>query len=446
MLNLASALSSFACSRAATSSRAGRKGGSTPCAKQVFEGLKVADFSWVGVGPQVGRELAEHGATVVRVESHRAPDSLRTFSPYYEFKTGLDRAPFGVAYNTQKYSMSLDLKNQRAQEVAKRLVTWADIVTDAFTPGTMAKWGLDYDSCKKIKPDIIYFSTCQMGQWGPYANFGGYGFFAAAMAGYSHVTGWPDRDPNVMYNNYTDFISPWYLTTAVIAALLHRRKTGEGSYMEQSQYEAGVSFMGPALLDCAVNDRVAGRQGNRDPYFVPHGAYPCLGNDRWIVISVRRDEEWRALCRVMGDPSWATDARFATFLARKENEDELDRLLGEWTKDNTDRELMAVLQANGVPAGVVQTCEDLVENDPQLKERRHFRRLPHKVMGMRAWNAPAYILSETPNDIWKGGATLGEDNEFVYKDILGYTDDEIADFLVEGVITTETDIPDGLKG
>jgi len=413
--------------------------------KQVFEGLKVADFAWVGVGPQPGRELAEHGATVVRVESHRVPDSLRTFFPYYEFKPGLDRTMFGVAYNTNKYSMSLNLGKPKGREVARKLVAWADLVAESFTPGNMAKWGLDYESCKKIKPDIIYFSTCQQGQWGPYANFGGYGFFAAAMAGYSHITGWPDRDPNLMYNNYTDFISPWYLATAVIGALLYRRKTGKGMYIEQSQYEAGATFMGPALLDCDVNSRVAGRRGNRDPNMAPHSAYPCLGNDRWVTIAVRTDEEWQALCRAMGGPEWTEDPRFATFLSRKENEDELDRLLAGWTKGFNDRELMALLQAHGVAAGVVQTCEDMVENDPQLRERQAYRHLPHKVMGMRVWNAPAYKLSKTPNLITKAGAIIGEDNEFVYKEILGYSDDDIANFLVEGVITTETDVPVGLR-
>jgi len=414
--------------------------------KQVFEGLKVADFAWVGVGPQVGRELAEHGATVVRVESHRVPDSLRTFTPYYEGRPGVDRTMFGVCFNTQKYSMSVDLSKPKGRDIARKLVAWADLVAESFTPGTMAKWGLDYESCKKIKPDIIYYSTCQQGQWGPYANFGAYGQFTAAMAGYSHATGWPEREPNVTYNNYTDFISPWYLTIAVIGALLYRRKTGKGMYMEQGQYQAGVTFMGPTILDCAVNGRVAGRPGNRDPYAVPHGAYPCLGNDRWVAIAVRSDEEWRALCRAMGDPEWTKDPRFATFLGRKENEQELDGLVAEWTKDFNDRELMALLQANGVSAGVVETCEDLVEVDPQLKHREHFRRLPHRVMGMRAWNAPAYRLSKTPNHIWKAGAVIGEDNEFVYKEILGYSDDDVANFLVEGVITTEADVPAALRG
>jgi benzylsuccinate CoA-transferase BbsF subunit len=408
--------------------------------KQIFEGLKVADFTWAAAGPQVGRELAEHGATVVRVESHRAPDSLRTFAPHYEFKPGLDRAMFGVCCNTQKYGMSVDLHKPKGQEVAKRLVAWADVVGESFTPGTMARWGLDYESCKKIKPDIIYFSTCQQGQWGPNAHFGGYGMFAATMCGFAHVTGWPDRDPSIMYNNYTDYIAPFYLTTALVGALLHRRETGKGMYMEQAQYEAGISFFGPAMLDYNVNGRVANRAGNRDPYMAPHGAFPCLGKDRWIAITVGSDEEWEGLCAAMGDPGWAADPRFATFLGRKENEDELERLLGEWTRNYTDRELMNLLQSFGVSASVVQTCEDMIEIDPQLRERKHFRRLPHKVMGERVWNAPAYALSKTPNDIWKAGATIGEDNECIYKELLGYTDDEIAEFLIEGIITTEMDV------
>jgi len=408
--------------------------------KQIFEGLKIADFSWAGVGPVVGRELAEHGATVIRVESHRAPDSLRTFAPHFEFKPGLDCAMFGVCYNTQKYGMSVNLGHPKGKEVARKLVAWADVIAESFTPGTMAKWGLDYESCKKIKPDIIYFSTCQQGQWGPNKNFGGYGMFAATMSGYAHVTGWPDREPSIMYNNYTDFISPYYLIVGLLGALLHRRKTGEGMYIEQAQYEAGVSFMGPAILDYAVNGRVAYRMGNRDPYMSPHGAFPCLGKDRWIAIAVRSDEEWCGLRAAMGDPEWAAEPRFSTFLGRKENEDELERLLGDWTKDFVDRELMGILQSYGVAASVVQSCEDLVEFDPQLKERKHFRSLEHKVMGMRVWNAPSYTLSKTPNEINKAGATIGEDNEYVYKEILGYTDDDIAEFLVNGVITTEMDL------
>jgi len=413
--------------------------------KQIFEGIRVADFSWVGVGPQVARELAEHGATVVRVESHKRPDALRTAMPFKDFTRGIDRSAFGTAYNANKYGISLDLTKPKGKEVARRLIKWADVVTDGFTPGSMKALDLDYEEARKIKPDIIYYSTCQMGQHGPLSKFGGYGAFGTAYGGYCHLLGWPDRDPLLLFNNYSDFIAPWYLTITLIGALLYRRRTGKGMYLDQSQVEAGISFLGPLLLDYFVNGRVACRMGNHDPYMAPHSLYPCLGEDRWVAIAVASEEEWKHLCSVMGNPAWTKDRKFSTFLSRKENEEELDRLVGEWTKDYAPHQLMGLLQDAGVPCGVVQTCEDLF-NDPQLKERQHFRFLEHKVIGNHAYNAPAYRLSKTPNHIWKAGPCLGEDNEYVYKEILGYTDDEIADMLVEGVITTEADVPEVLMG
>jgi benzylsuccinate CoA-transferase BbsF subunit len=207
--------------------------------KQVFEGIKVADFSWVGVGPQVARELAFHGATVIRVESHRRPDPMRANAPLKDGIPGIDRSAFGTCFNTQKFSMSLDLTKPRAKEVAKRLFAWADVVNESFTPGTMKKLGLDYEEAKKVKPDIIYCSTCQMGQQGPLSTFGGYGASGVAYSGFSYLTGWPDRDPNYIYNNHSDFIAPWYLTMTLVAALAYHRKTGKGLYLDQSQLEAG---------------------------------------------------------------------------------------------------------------------------------------------------------------------------------------------------------------
>ena len=196
--------------------------------KAILEGIKVADFSWVGVGPQVGRELSEHGAAVVRVESHKRPDLVRVSTPYKDGIPGIDRSGLYTAYNTNKYGMSLDLSNPRGIEVARKLVAWADVFTEGMTPGSMAKLGLDYESCKKIKPDIIYFSTCQFGQKGPYSSLGGYGPMGAAYAGFSHLTGWPDHAPVVLPNAYPDYIAPWYLALTVVAALDYRRRTGKG--------------------------------------------------------------------------------------------------------------------------------------------------------------------------------------------------------------------------
>ena len=262
--------------------------------KEVFAGIKVADFSWVGVGPQVARELAEHGATVIHVESHRHPDTLRVSSPFRDNRPGIDRSAFGTTMNTNKYGMSLDLTKPEARQVTARLVQWADIVADSMTPGSMRKLGLDYEACKKIKPDIIYYSTCQMGQYGPYARFGGYGPQAAGAAGFMSLCGWPDRDPALVYGAYTDFITPWFLATNLIGALLYRRKTGKGMYLDQSQLESAANFIGPSLLDYVANGRIAGRQGNRDPYAAPHGVYPCRGAGRWVAIAVFTEEEWRA--------------------------------------------------------------------------------------------------------------------------------------------------------
>jgi len=328
--------------------------------------------------------------------------------------------------------------------VAKRLIKWADIVTDGFTPGTMEALGLDYEEARKIKPDIIYYSTCQMGQKGPLNKFGGYGQFGTAYGGYCHLLGWPDRDPLPLFNNYTDFIAPWYLLMTTIGALLYRRKTGKGMYLDQSQIEAGISFLGPLFLDYFVNGRVACRMGNRDPYMAPHSRYPSLGADRWVAITVTTEEEWQNLCCVMSYPPWTKDRKYSTMLSRKENEEELDSLIGEWTKNYTPHQLMTLLQDAGVPCGVVQTAEDLF-NDPQLKHREHFRFLEHQVIGRHAYNAPAYRLSKAPNHIWTAAPCRGEDTEYVSKEILGYSAAEIAEMLVEGVITTEADVPDVLR-
>ena len=410
--------------------------------KQAFAGIKVADFTWAATGPQINRELAAHGATVVRVESHRRPDIFRVAPPFRDGKPGFNRSAYYATYNSNKYGMTLDLSKPTGREIGLKLALWADIVTDSMTPGTMKRWGLDYESLIKHKADTIMYSTTQQGHHGPYSAFGSYGWAAAAMSGFHVLAGWPDRGPAYLYEAYNDYVAPWYLLVSLIAALDYRRRTGKGLHLEQSQIESGINFLGPAVLDYAVNGRVAERAGNYDPGMAPHGAYPCLGRDRWCTIAVRSDAEWKALCRAMGGPEWTQSPSFTTFLGRKQHEEELDRLIGEWTKDYTAEQAMAILQAVGVPSGVVETSEDLL-NDAQLKHRQHYRLLPHKVIGPHHYQAPAYRLSKTPAQIWKPGPTIGEDNECVYKEFLGFSDRDVGDLLAEGVITTDADVPAG---
>jgi len=407
--------------------------------RQIFEGVKIADFSWVIVGPTIARELAEHGATVIHIESHRHPDVGRLIGPFKDNKPSIDSSGWHAIRDPNKLGISLDLSKPKGQEIAKKLVKWADIVCESMAPGAMAKFGLDYESCRKIKPDIIYFSTCQFGQSGPLAKYTGYGQLGAAYGGLSYALGQPGKAPPQLHNNYPDFIAPPYMVATLAAALLYRHKTNKGIYLDESQVEAGATFLEPAILDYRVNGRVAGRLGNRDPYMAPHGIYPCRGDDRWLAIAVSSEEEWQAFLTAIGSPNWSKDPRFSTIISRKENEDELDSLVARWTLNHTPERAMQLLQDAGVPAGIVATGEDLF-NDPQLEYRKHYIFLDHAFIGKQACHSPAFRFSKTPHHIWKAAPCLGEDNIYVYQDILGFSEAEIADLIAGGVITTEADL------
>ena len=407
--------------------------------KQVFEGVRIADFTWSIAGPMATRELAEHGATVVRVESHKHLCPMRRAGAVLGGPVSINASFVFANFNTNKLGISLDLSKPKGQEAARRLVKWADIVGESFGPGVIGRFGLDYESVKKIKPDIIYFSTSLQGQYGPHSRYQAWGWQAAALAGFYEAVGWPDRLPTGVPGAYTDQIAPYYTVCALIAALDHRRRTGEGMYLDQAQFEVGVTFAEPSLMDYSTNGRIAKRSGNRDPYAAPHGSYRCQGDDAWCVIAVATEEEWVAFCDVVGNPAWTRESRFATLRARKGNEDELDRLVEEWTVQHTAAQVMHMMQASGVPSGVVQNNEELF-NDPQFRARLTHERLSHPERGTMLHQRPAYRLSRTPCQMVSTGPMLGEHNEYVYKEILGFSEDEIADMLVEGVITTEADM------
>lgn len=400
---------------------------------KAFEGLKVADFSWVGVGPITTKYLADHGATVVKVESATRPDFLRVLPPFKGRQPGLNRSQFFANYNTNKLSLALNLNHPQGREVAWRLIRWADVVAESFTPGTMRAWGLDYEAVARVRPDIIMISTCQQGQTGPHARFAGFGQLASALGGYYELTGWPDREPAGPYGAYTDFICPPFALAALVAALDYRRRTGRGQYLDLSQFECGLQFLGPALLDYAVNGRVATRMGNRDPQACPHGAFPCAGDDRWIAVAVTTDREWEGLCRVLGHPEWVEDPRFWTFLDRRRHEDLLESLVAAATRAWDAYELMAALQAAGVPAGVVQRCSDL-HRDPQLAHRGHWVTLEHNEMGPTVYDGIPFKLSASPGRLERAAPCLGEHTELVLRELLGYADEEIAELVMAGAL------------
>jgi crotonobetainyl-CoA:carnitine CoA-transferase CaiB-like acyl-CoA transferase len=402
-------------------------------AKQPFEGVKVADFAWAAVGPFPCTYLASYGATVVRVESAKRPDPVRSSGPYKDGIPGINRSGLNNQVQINKYGLSLDLNHPRGREVARKLIGWADVVAQSFTPGVMAKWGLGYEDVKKFKPDIIYYSTCMMGQYGPYAPLPGFGTLLTAMSGFALITGWPDRIPVVVPGANTDYMNVWLAITTIIAALNYRRRTGKGQHLDLSQYEGAAHWFAPAILDYAANGREMKRNGNRDPIAAPHGVYRCQGNDCWCAIAVFSDEEWQAFCRVLGNPGWTKKEKFATLQGRKENEEELDGLVERWTTGHTAQEVMKLMQAGGVPAGSVLNTEGTFD-DPQLQLREVYVEVNHPEIGLHhAYNFGGLTrLSRVPFQVKMPSPCIGEHNEYVCTDLLGMSDEEFVQLMSEG--------------
>lgn len=401
--------------------------------KKALEGVKIADFTWVAVGPLTIKYLADHGAEVVHVESSVRPEMLRVSPPFKDKIAGINRSAYNACLNNNKYGLALNMNHPGAREVLDRLIGWADVVAESFSPGMMAKWGLAYQDMVKLKPDIIMYSTSQQGQTGPYAGIAAYGAQLVSLAGFTHLAGWQDRVPTGPQGPYTDTVAPPLGAVAIIAALMKRRRTGKGTHIDLSQLEAGVEFIVPAMLDYTANGRVANRDGNRYPYAAPHGVYPCRGDDRWCSIAVFSDEEWHRLCNVMGKPELATDGRFSTIAKRKQNEDELDAIVSGWTVNLAAEEVMELCQQAGIASGIAKTSRDMQE-DPQLAHRGFFRELEHREIGKHIYEAPPFKLSKTPCELNMAGACIGEHNEHVCTKILGFTDDEFVQLMADGVL------------
>jgi crotonobetainyl-CoA:carnitine CoA-transferase CaiB-like acyl-CoA transferase len=398
-----------------------------------FAGLKVADFSWVAVGPSTAKYLADHGATTVHIESALHPDVLRRGQPFKDGVPGLNRSQYFGAYNTSKQSIALDLRHPAGHEVALRLLAWADVCIESFTPGTMARLGLDEPVARALNPSLIWVSTCLMGQTGPLAPFGGFGYHAAALAGFSEVTGWPDRPPSGPFVAYTDTMANRFLAATIMAALDHRRRTGEGQYIEQAQMESALHFLAPEILEYQTTGTLPTRRGNDSSFAAPHNAYPCLGQDQWCAIAVETDAQWLALRAAMGDPAWARDPALTTVEGRIARRAELDAHLADWTREQDRYALMDRLQAAGVPAGVVQRSSDLMR-DPQLAHRRFFRPLAHPEMGEVPYEGHQFRIRGYDSGPRSPAPALGEHNFEVLHDILGLSDEQIAEIAASGAL------------
>ncbi|MFC1533324.1 CaiB/BaiF CoA transferase family protein [Thermodesulfobacteriota bacterium] len=400
---------------------------------QALAGLKVLDFGWALVGSMTTKYLADHGAQVIRVESVKRIDLPRAnrLTSKCSANNPDDKRWF-LHLNTSKMSLKINIKHPRAREVLDGLVLWADVINENFTPGTLKKLGLDYESIKKVRPDIIMVSGSAYGQTGPMAQEWGVDGTGASLSGYLDLTGWPDRGPVGPNSPYGDTLVPFFNAAAVISALDYKRRTGKGQHIDGAMLEICVHPTTPALLDYQANDHMQTRNGNRIERAAPHGVFPCKGDDRWCAIAVFTDEEWESFCHVLGDPAWTKQPEFETLQARKANEDRLEELTAEWTKQYPPEEVMEKMQAAGVGAGVVQTTEDIVEYDPQLKEREFLIPLEHPVIGVCGHPTPSFKLLGTKADV-KTAPCMGEHNEYICTQILGMSDEEFVDLVRQDV-------------
>jgi crotonobetainyl-CoA:carnitine CoA-transferase CaiB-like acyl-CoA transferase len=335
--------------------------------------------------------------------------------------------------NAGKYGITLDLSTAGARAIVMDLVRWADVVCEAFSPKAMRAWGFDYESLRQVKPDLIMLSTCLMGQSGPLSRFAGFGNLAAALCGFYNLVGWPDRPPSGPFSAYTDYIAPRFGACAVMAALIHKKLTGEGQYIDQAQAESALHFLTLPIIDFSANRRHYQPVANRDLYHAPHGVYAAASDDRWVAIACRTDDDWRALCAVMGKHGLSEDVRFKTFTARQANCEELDRLINEWTLSQDAHEVERRLQTQGVPAHVVETAYDLY-HDPQLHHREHFVEVSHPELGKTWVENSRFRLSRTSARVERPAPMLGEHNQYVLEQILGYDEERIAELVGAGAL------------
>lgn len=401
--------------------------------KDVFRDLRVLDFCWVGAGSLVTKFLADLGAQVIKVESRRRPDNLRTSPPFKDDEEGLERSGYFGSRNTSKLSFALDMKHPRAFEVARDLVAACDVVTNNFRPGVMERWGLAYEAVREINPASIYLSMPMQGNDGPHRDYIGFGSTILAVSGITEPSGLPDRLPTGTGTQYPDHVpNPCHALIGLLAALVWRDATGEGQEVELSQLESTVNLAGPWIIAAGLGDPPPPRTGNRTTGACPSGVFPCSGAGCWCTIEVRTDREWQALATALGDPAWMADVRFATAGGRKEHEDFIERALGETTRQWDKWRLMLRLQEQGVAAGVVESSRDLLE-DEQLRERGYWHFPPHEALGPMAVNRTPFRADGDSIPPLGAAPQLGEHTRSLAVELLGYEEQRYEDLVADGV-------------
>jgi benzylsuccinate CoA-transferase BbsF subunit len=400
--------------------------------KLPLEGIRVCDFGWVVVGPVVSQMLAVMGAEVIKIESSVHTDINRRIGPFLDGVEGIERSGNFHRVNLSKRSCSLDLTKPKGMELAKEIVRISDIVLSNFRYGVMERFGLGYDILKELKSDLILVSSSGMGNSGSSRDFVCYNEEAYAYAGLGYLTGYEDKEPGLIVGDFGDYLTGTLETMAILSALHYRSRTGKGQVIEVSMTEAIATQVPEAIMDYSMNQRVRGRIGNHMEFMAPHNCYPCQGKDKWIAIAVANDEEWRNFCKAVGRQEWAEDNRFNDQFSRWQNQAELDRLIMGWTRNHSANEVMEILQSAGVAAGPSLSIEQVV-NDPHLNQRGFFVAPDHPEVGQRVLEGMPW-KSNIYEPVFKPAPLLGQDNFYVFHDLLGMSDEDVARLVGEEII------------
>ena len=393
-----------------------------------LDGVRILDFTWVVAGPVATRILGDHGAQVVKVERKDPP-------PLGNRKLGLQ-----CDLHRSKLSVALNMQHPRGIELARRLAAMSDIVMDNFSARVMRTWGMDYESLKAVKPDIICISMSGLGHTGPRSSYVSYGPTLQALTGYTQLMAEPDGTPAGYGYSYADMCGGYSGALAALVALWHRRRTGRGQFVDLSQFEAVASVIGPALLDISVNGRTQFAPGynSQEGPAAPHGVYKCRpldgDDDRWVAVSVRTGPEWRRFVTAIGSPEWASDTKFRTLYLRMQNSAELDANVSRWTAEHSAEDAMAILQRAGIAAGVVENGVDLCARDPQLKERGFWPEVSTKKGVATHVTGIPFKLSGGSGEVRTIAPEVGEDFDYVLGELLGLGKAARDELVAEGAV------------
>ena len=409
---------------------------------QALESFRICDFTGQLAGAGATKWLASFGAEVVRIEDPLREgrwDILRGTPPFVDERRGID---FGGAFNNHnagKLGITLNLRTAKAKEILARLIEVSDVVSENFAKGVMERLGFGYQRLRELKPDIVYVSNCGFGHIGPYSEFKTWGPIVQAVSGLTFTNGLPGQPPAGWGYSYMDHTGAYYMAMAIMLALIHRQRTGEGQWVDLACTESALSLHGPALLDWTVNGRPTRRAGqphaNRSewPRMAPHGIYPCAGADEWVAIACRSEADWQQLCEAV-DEDWCRRSAFADLDSRYDAQDELDRCLASWTAARSKFDVQQTLRSAGVPVAPVMKPEERIDLDPSSGDFGLWPTVRHAKMGdVRVDGQPVHF-SKTDWQLSRGGPCLGEHNEEVLTRILGYSSDEVAALREEGVI------------